>query len=43
MMITIFAQTDHIIIKLMLDNAAAGFYSAAVACAGMTSFVFTAI
>lgn len=43
MMVTIFAQTDRIMLKLMLDNSAAGFYSAAVACAVMTSFVFTAI
>lgn len=43
MMVTIFAQTDRIMLKLMLDNSAAGFYSAAIACAGMTSFVFVAI
>lgn len=43
MMVTIFAQTDKIMIKLMIDEAATGYYGAAVACAGMTSFVFTAI
>ena len=43
MMITIFAQTDRIMLKLMIDDAAAGYYSAAVSCAGMTSFVFGAI
>lgn len=43
MMITIFAHTDKIMLKLMLDNAVTGYYSAAVACAGMSSFVFTAI
>lgn len=43
MMVTVFAQTDKIMIKLMIDEAATGFYGAAVACAGMTSFVFTAI
>lgn len=43
MMVTVFAQTDRVMLKLMLGNSAAGFYSAAVACAGMTSFVFTAI
>lgn len=43
LMVTVFAQTDRIMIKLMMNDAATGFYSAAVACAGMTSFVFIAI
>lgn len=43
MMVTVFAQTDKIMIKLMIDETATGYYGAAVACAGMTSFVFTAI
>ena len=43
MMVTVFAQTDKIMIKLMINEAATGYYGAAVACAGMTSFVFTAI
>lgn len=43
MMIAIFAQTDRIMLKLMIDDAATGYYSAAVACAGMTGFVFAAI
>ena len=43
MMVTVFAHTDKIMIKLMIDEAATGYYGAAVACAGMTSFVFTAI
>ena len=43
MMVTVFAQTDKIMLKLMIDEAATGYYSAAVACAGMTSFVFSAI
>lgn len=43
MMITIFAQTDRIMLKLMIDDAATGFYSAAVTCATMTGFVFSAI
>ena len=43
MMVTVFAQTDKIMIKLMIDEAATGYYGAAVACAGMTSFVFAAI
>jgi len=43
MMITIFAQTDRIMLKLMIDDAAAGYYSVAVSLAGMTGFVFSAI
>ena len=43
MMIAIFAHTDRIMLKLMIDDAATGYYSAAVACAGMTAFVFSAV
>ena len=43
MMVTIFAQTDRIMLKLMIDEAAVGYYSAAITCAGMTAFVFAAI
>lgn len=43
MMVTIFAQTDKIMLKLMTGDAATGYYSAAVTCAGMTGFVFSAI
>ena len=43
MMVTVFAQTDKIMIKLMIDEAATGYYGSAVACAAMTSFVFAAI
>lgn len=43
LMVTIFAQTDRIMLKLMIDETAVGYYSAAVACAGLTSFVFAAI
>lgn len=43
MMVTVFAQTDKIMIKMMINEAATGYYGAAVACAGMTSFVFSAI
>lgn len=43
LMVTIFAQTDRIMLKLMIDNSATGYYSAAFQCAGMTSFVFSAI
>ena len=43
MMITIFAQTDKIMLKFMAGDVATGIYSAASTCAAMTSFVFVAI
>lgn len=43
LMVTIFAQTDKIMLKFLIDEASVGYYSAAVACAGMTSFIFGAI
>lgn len=43
MMVTIFAQTDRLMIKNMIDDTATGYYSAAVTCVGMASFVFAAI
>lgn len=43
MMVTIYAQIDRIMLKPMIDNAAVGYYSAAVACACMAGFVFGAI
>lgn len=43
MMVTIFAQTDKIMLKFMLGSEYVGFYSAAVASAGISSFLFCAI
>ena len=43
MMVTIFAQTDKIMLKAMIGAESVGFYSAAVTCAGMTGFIVTAI
>lgn len=43
MMVTVFAQTDKIMLKFMVGNEATGIYSAASTCAGLTSFVFAAI
>ena len=43
MMITVFAQTDRVMLKIMIDEAAVGYYSAAITCAGLSSFVFVAI
>lgn len=43
MMVTIFAQTDKIMLRFMIGDAATGIYSAAISCVGMTSFVYAAI
>lgn len=43
MMVTVFSQTDKIMIKMMLGNTETGFYSTAITCVNMTSFVFLAI
>ena len=43
MMITIFSQTDRIMLKLLCNDATVGYYSAAATCAGITSFIFVAI
>ena len=43
LMIVVFSQTDRVMLKAMLGNSATGFYSAAIACTGMTQFVFAAI
>lgn len=43
LMVTIFTQTDKIMINLMLNEEMTGYYSAATACASLTSFVFVAI
>ena len=43
MMVTIFQQTDKLMLKNMVNDAATGHYSAAIACAGISSFVFAAI
>ena len=43
MMVTIFAQTDRIMLKMMINDVATGLYSVAITCAGMTSFIFAAI
>jgi len=43
MMMVIYQQTDRIMLKLMLDESATGYYSAALSCIGMSGFVFSAI
>lgn len=43
LMVVVFAQTDKVMLKLMVNDAVTGYYSAAVACVSMSSFVFSAI
>lgn len=43
MMVAIYAQTDKVMLKIMLGDKVNGIYAAAVTCAGVTSFVFAAI
>lgn len=43
LMVTIFAQTDKIMLKFMLGTESTGYYSVAATCASMTSFIFVAI
>lgn len=43
LMVVIFQNTDRIMIKLMIGESETGFYSAAITCIGISSFVFAAI
>lgn len=43
LMVTIFTQTDRIMIKTMLGDSVNGYYSAAVTCAATTEFIFAAL
>lgn len=43
MMVTVFSQTDKIMIKLMIGNEEIGYYSTAITCASLTSFIIMAI
>lgn len=43
MMVSVCSQTDRIMLKLMIGDEATGYYSVAIACASMASFVFSAI
>jgi O-antigen/teichoic acid export membrane protein len=43
MMMVVYQQTDRIMLKMMLNEAATGFYSAAISCIGISGFVFSAI
>lgn len=43
LMVTVFSQTDRIMLKLMYSAEETGFYSVAATCAMMTNFVFVAL
>ena len=43
MMVTIFQQTDRIMLKQILNETETGYYSAAITCVGVTAFIFQAI
>ena len=43
LMFVFLVQTDRIMIKNIMDDANVGFYSAAMTCAGMLNFVYSAI
>ncbi len=43
LMIVAFQQTERVLLKLMVDDAAAGLYSAAISCIGLSAFLFSAI
>lgn len=43
MMMVVYQQTDRIMLKMMLNEAATGYYAAAITCIGISGFVFSAI
>ena len=43
LLVMVFAQSDRLMIKTMISDAATGFYSAAVVCANATDFIFFAV
>lgn len=43
LMVTIFQNTDHVMLKLMAGDAENGFYTTAATCAGVANFVYMAI
>ncbi len=43
MMVAIFQQTDKFMLKNMIGDAETGYYSVAIACAGVAGFVYAAI
>ena len=43
LMVMVFQHTDRIMLKVMVGGAETGYYSAAITCIGISSFVFAAI
>lgn len=43
LMVTIYQNTDRVMLSIMLGEEANGYYSAAITCAGVAAFVFSAI
>lgn len=43
LMVTVFANTDHVMLKLMIGEIENGYYTAAVTTAGVANFVYAAI
>ncbi len=43
LMVAIYLQTDHVMIKTMIDDVATGYYSAATSCSTFISFIYIAI
>lgn len=43
LMVTVFQNTDHVMLKTMAGDVENGFYSAAITCAGVCQFVYAAI
>ena len=43
MMMTVFQNTDHIMLKMMVGDAENGFYTAAVTCTAICGFLYSAI
>lgn len=42
LMTVVYAQTDRVMLKMMIDEIAVGYYSAGVTCASIATFVFSA-
>jgi len=43
LMVTLFQNTDHVMLKIMAGDAENGIYTAAITCAGVANFVYAAI
>lgn len=43
LMVTLFQNTDHVMLKMIVGNTENGYYSAAITCASVCSFVYAAI